>query len=102
MFNRRKRLLSEIDDDIRDHIARETEDNVARGMAPDEARYAAIRKFGNTRRVAEETREVWSLSWLEDFFEDARHGLRLLTRNRAFALTAIITLAAGIGANTAI
>jgi predicted permease len=99
---RRRQVLATLDDDIRDHIARETQDNIGRGMAPDEARYAAIRKFGNTRRVTEETREVWSMNWLEDFFEDARHGLRLLTRNRAFALTAIITLAAGIGANTAI
>ncbi len=102
MLNRRTRMLSQLDGEIRDHIERETEDNVARGMSPEEARYAAVRKFGNARRISEDTREIWSIAWLENFMEDARHGLRLLTRNKSFALAAILTLAVGIGANTAI
>jgi predicted permease len=95
-------MLSQLEGEIREHIERETQDNIDRGMAPEEARFAAVRKFGNARRVADDTREVWTVTWLENFLEDARHGLRLLTRNRAFALTAIITLAVGIGANAAI
>ncbi len=102
MWNRRKKMLDSLADDIREHIARETQDNIDRGMSPEEARYAAIRKFGNRTRVAEDTREVWTMAWLENFLQDARHGLRLLTRNKSFALAAIVTLAVGIGANTAI
>jgi predicted permease len=102
MWNRRKKMLDSLADDIREHIERETQDNIDRGMPADEARYAAIRKFGNPTRVAEDTREVWTMTWLENFLQDARHGLRLLTRNKAFAIAAIVTLAVGIGANTAI
>ena len=102
MWNRRKSMLDSLADDIREHIERETQDNIDRGMPADEARFAAIRKFGNPTRVAEDTREVWTMTWLENFLQDARHGLRLLARNRAFAIAAIVTLAVGIGANTAI
>jgi hypothetical protein len=58
-------MLQQLDDEIREQIARETQDNIERGMPPEEARYAAVRKFGNVTRVKEETREVWSLVWLE-------------------------------------
>jgi predicted permease len=102
VLDRRRKMMNILDEDIRDHIDREAQANVARGMSPDEARYAAIRKFGNLRRVTDETREVWTMSWLEDFLQDARHALRLLRRNKAFAVAAILTLAVGIGANTAI
>ena len=59
-MNRRKRMMEDLDQDIRDHIERETQDNIERGMPPDEARYAALRKFGNVARVKEDTWEVWS------------------------------------------
>jgi len=64
-MNRRKRMLNDLDRDIRDFIERETQDNIDRGMSPEEARYAALRKFGNVSRVKEEAREVWSAVWLE-------------------------------------
>ena len=62
-MRRRKRMMEGLDQDIREHIAMETQDNIERGMSPEEARYAAMRKFGNVTLVKEETREVWTLVW---------------------------------------
>ena len=85
MFSRRKRMMEDLDRDIRDFIERETQDNIERGMPPEEARYAALRKFGNVTRVKEETWDVWSFVWLERLWQDVRFGLRMLRKNPAVA-----------------
>jgi putative ABC transport system permease protein len=91
-----------IEDELRDHIERETLENIEAGMAPAAARAAAHRKFGNMLRVAEETRSVWVWQWLERLWQDLAHAARLFSKSPAFVAIAVFSIALGTGANVAI
>ena len=94
-MTRRKRMLADLEQDIRDHLERETQDNIDRGMSPEDARHAAMRKFGNVARVKEETWEVWSVVWLEQLLQDVRFGICTLLRSPGLTVAAVIAIALG-------
>ena len=71
-------------------------------MSPEEARYAALRRFGNVALVKEQTREVWSIAWLEQLVQDLRFGVRTLWRSPGLTFAAVLAIALGIGVNVGI
>src|SRR5215470_12009958 len=99
---RRERILRDIEEELRVHVEMETETNIERGMTPDEARAAALKSSGALVRNTERGYDIRGGGWLETFWQDALYGLRQLRRSASFTAVAIITLALGIGATTAI
>jgi predicted permease len=99
---RRSDALDGLDDEIRDHIEREVEMHMARGFSPDEARRRANLAFGNVALVQEDTRAVWTWTWLEQWRQDLRFGARILTNSPGLSFTAAVLIALVIGINTTI
>jgi predicted permease len=97
----RPALESELDLEMRDHVERQTRANVARGLAPDEARRAALVAFGGVQQYKEATRDARGTRWIEDALQDLRYAVRSLGRAPAFCVAVIFTLGAGIGVNAA-
>lgn len=96
----RNRLDADLDEELQDHVERETEKYVQRGLSPEEARRRALIGIGGVEQVRQQTREARGIRLLQQLQQDVHYSLHSLNRNRTFALAFILTLSLGIGSCT--
>ena len=88
---RRQKLEADLAEEIRSHLEMEEQENLNSGMPPDEAHYAALRRFGNVTSVQDTCRELWGWTFVESVWQDVRFGLRQLGRSPGFTVVALLT-----------